>query len=266
MQKVVLITGVSSGLGHAVSGILASNNYIVYGTIRDKSEVPAGVIPIHMELTNPDTISNAIQQIIDDRGRIDVLINNAGMHSGGPLEEMTSEVYRRQFETNVFGWLKLIQEVLPHMRKRNDGLIINISSIGGLTGLPFQGIYSSVKFAIEGLSQALRAELRQFNVRVVVVNPGDFRTRNTETRVICLNKDSDYTTQFHKSLKCIENDEFGGMPPDYLAHKLLKIIASRKPRNRYIIASPIQRLACIVRKLIPESYFAKIIASHYDIR
>lgn len=266
MSKVVFISGVSSGFGYAISELLTSRGYKVYGTIRRETKIPDKVIPVHMELTQPETIKDAVKKVITREGRIDILINNAGMHSGGPIEEIEENVYRKHIETNLFGWLKVLQETLPHMRQAGGGLIINISSIGGLTGLPFQGIYSSTKFAIEGISQALRAEVKAFNIKVVVINPGDFRTNNTESRVISLKENSAYAAQFKKSMAVIEKDEYGGMDPKRLARKVLGIIEKKRPLHRYVVASWLQRLACIVKRLIPERYFSRIIADHYRIK
>lgn len=148
-------------------------------------------------------------------------------------------------------------------------MIINISSIGGLMGLPFQPFYSAAKFAVEGFSEALRMEVQSFNVRVVVINPGDFRTCNSANRrkfLAPVTEGDPYAGQFKKSLSIIEKDETVGQNPSRLANKLAKIIESRNPAYRYIIASPDQRLAVVLKKLLPDRIFTRILSSHYGIR
>ncbi len=182
MKKVILITGISSGFGLAIARLLSGQGHIVYGTIRRDSERSNKINFLRLDLTDSTSIKKAVETVIDQEGRIDVLINNAGMHTGGPIETIPSEHIKLQMDTNFYGMVLLTREVLPSMRKQGGGLIINISSIGGLMGLPFQAFYSASKFAIEGFSEALRMEVRPFNIRVVVINPGDFHTNNSANR------------------------------------------------------------------------------------
>jgi len=154
------------------------------------------------------------------------------------------------------------------MRKQGNGTIINISSIGGLMGLPFQGYYSASKFALEGLSEALRMELKQFNINVIVINPGDFHTSNTlnRTNVNVSNVDSAYAMQFGKSLSIIEKDENNGWQPEILAHKVYKIIKEERPANHYVIASLEQKFAIVLKRVLPEKWFTAMLQRHYGIR
>lgn len=219
-----------------------------------------------MDLTDAHSIKRAVDDVIKKEGRIDVLINNAGMHLGGPIEEAPAELVSIQMSTNFNGMVHLIQEVLPYMRKEGRGTIVNVGSIGGLMGLPFQAFYSASKFAIEGFSEALRMELKAFKIRVVVVNPGDFSTSNTSNRINIMSEDSPYRHQFEKSLAQIEKDERGGWDPAILARKLCKIVESKRPRNRYIVGSPDSRFAVFLKKFIPVGWFSSILASHYRIK
>jgi len=264
-KKVILITGISSGFGKESAELLAGKGHIVYGTLRKPCTVPPLVNSLEMDLTDPETITRAIQTVVGKEGRIDVLINNAGMHSGGPIEEAPPEVFRAQIETNIHGLIVIIQQTLPVMRRQGMGLIINLSSIGGLMGLPFQGFYSASKFAIEGLSEALRMEIKQFNIKVVVINPGDFHTRNTTNRIKIINEDGPYFNQFTQSMAIIENDENGGGNPRTLAQKICKIVESNNPRFRYVVASWDQKLAVRLKRILPDWLFEKILASHYGI-
>lgn len=265
MKKVVFITGISSGFGKEISRLLALDNYSVYGTIRKECEVAEGVYPVFMDLTKPDSIKNAIDFVVEREGRIDVLINNAGMHTGGPIEEIDRSVFEAQINSNVTGMVHVLQNALPYMRKQETSTIINFGSIGGLMGLPFQGIYSASKFAIEGISEALRMELKQFNVKVVLINPGDFHTSNTSNRINKVNEEGPYNLQFKKTLSIIEKDETGGWDPVILAKKVCKIVKMRNPRHRYVIASFEQKLAIVLKYILPFRLFNWILASHYGI-
>lgn len=266
MGKVVLITGVSSGFGKETSALLAEKGHIVYGTVRKDCVVHPSVKVLKMDLLDPASIKDAVDTVIKNEGRIDVLINNAGMHLGGPIEEAPAELFKRQMETNVNGLVLMLQSVLPHMRKQNYGTIINFSSIGGLMGLPFQPFYSASKFAIEGLSESLRMEISQFNIKVVVINPGDFHTSNTANRINIVVKDGPYDKQFEISRAKYENDENNGGKPIMLARKLVKIIECKNPHNRYIISTFEQKLSVYLKKILPVGTFSKIIASYYNIK
>ena len=190
------------------------------------------------------------------------------MHTGGSIETTAVENAKMQLDTNIMGMVYMLREVLPTMRKQKSGTIINLGSIGGLMGLPFQGFYSASKFAIEGLSEALRMELKQFNIKVVVINPGDFHTNNTANRrnFLANSANDPYAEQFTKTLAVIEKDENAGWDPEVLARKLVKIIETKNPSHRYVIASAEQKLAVILKRLLPSGLFMKILAPHYGIK
>jgi len=268
MQKVILITGISSGFGRKTAELLAKKGHIVYGTVRNETEIQKNVNVLKMDLTDPVSIQKAIDQVLQKEGRIDVLVNNAGMHTGGSIETSPIENAKLQMDTNVMGIAYMLREVLPSMRKQKSGTIINFGSIGGLMGLPFQGFYSASKFAIEGLSEALRMEIKQFGIKVVVINPGDFHTNNTANRrnFLANNANDPYAEQFTKTLTIIEKDENGGWTPDVLARKLVKIIETKNPCHRYVIASAEQKLAVVLKRILPSSLFIKILAPHYGIK
>lgn len=266
MQKVILVTGISSGFGKKIAEFLSQKDHIVYGTIRTDCSVPPNVRVLKMDLTDVTSIKNAVNTVIQEEGRIDVLINNAGMHLGGPIEEAPVELFTRQMDANFNGLVHILQAALPHMRANGGGTIINFSSIGGLMGLPFQPFYSSSKFAIEGLSEALRMELKPFNIRVVVINPGDFHTSNTTNRINITVPGGPYEEQFKKSIAIIGKDETGGWEPEILARKICKIVDKRNPKNRYVIASFEQKLAVVLKKILPIGLFSKILESHYGIK
>lgn len=269
MKKVILITGVSTGFGRETAKLLAQKGHIVYGTIRNNPPEEAPYHILRMDLTDAGSIRNAVSEVIGIEGRIDVLINNAGMHTGGPVETSPGENIELQMDTNFLGLVNLTRQVLPVMRKQNDGTIINISSIGGLMGLPFQAFYSASKFATEGYSEALRMEVKPFNIKVIVINPGDFHTSNSANRRNFLapsGSDDPYNEQFTRTLEVIERDEKNGQDPGILAGRIAGIIECRNPRQRYIIASFDQKLAVILKYLLPGKLFGKILESHYKIK
>lgn len=269
MKKVILITGISSGFGKQTAKMLAEKGHIVYGTVRKNTESDNQVHHLKMDLTNSDSIKKAVSAVMANEGRIDVLINNAGMHTGGPIETSLIENIKLQMDTNFMGMVELTREVLPIMRKQGGGTIINFSSIGGLMGLPFQAFYSAVKFAIEGFSEALRMEIKQFNIKVVLINPGDFHTSNTANRRNFLaptGNDDPYQQQYEKSLAAIEKDEANGWNPEVLARKIVKIVECKNPCQRYIISSFEQKLAVVLKYILPGMLFRIILEDHYKIK
>jgi short-subunit dehydrogenase len=268
MPKIIFITGVSSGFGKSMSEYLSKKGYSVYGTVRMIEEGSREYNVLKADVTDKESVDNAVEAVLNNEGRIDVLINNAGMGISGPVEFSSDENIKLQMDTNFMGTVNVIQSVLPVMRKQGAGTIINFSSIGGIMGLPYQGFYSASKFAVEGLSEALRMELKPFNIKVVVVRPGDFSTGFTSKRKIetGLNANGTYESQLRKTMEIIENDERGGMNPDYLASKIYRIIQCRNPQSHYTIASLEQKFAIVLKRLLPTSWFSAILSSHYGIK
>jgi NAD(P)-dependent dehydrogenase (short-subunit alcohol dehydrogenase family) len=269
MKKVILITGISSGFGRQTARLLAQNGHKVYGTIRKKAVSDTPVQYLKMDLTDIDSIKSAVATVLKNEGRIDVLINNAGMHSGGAIETTPLETIKLQMDTNFIGMVNVTREVLPAMRKQGGGTIINFSSIGGLMGLPYQAFYSASKFAIEGFSEALRMEIKHFKINVVLINPGDFRTSNSSNRRNFLaptDEHDPYHEQFLKTLAIIESDEGNGWAPEVLAKKIVKIAESKNPRQRYIIGSFEQKLAVLLKYILPRKWFRMIIQDHYKVK
>lgn len=266
MQKVILITGVSSGFGKATAEMLRAKGHIIYGTSRNMLQ-NNNINNLVMDVTKPETIKQAVAEIMAKEGRIDVLINNAGMGIGGAIELATEEEIQLQMGTNFRGMANVCREVLPVMRRQRSGKIINISSIGGVMGLPFQGWYSASKFAIEGYSEALAAEVRQFGIRVSLVEPGDFATnftasrRNSEATM----QNEDYRESYARSLAIIEKEENGGLQPSVLAKKICKIVDAKKPRLRYVVANFEQKLSVLLKRIVPGNFFVWILRNYYKV-
>jgi Short-chain dehydrogenases of various substrate specificities len=266
MKKVVLITGATSGFGKAMSELLKGKEYIVYGTTR-KCIDPGNDRMLQMDVTKPETIQKAIQELLAREGRVDVLINNAGMGISGALELTAEAEFELQMQTNFYGCVHMCQAVIPIMRKQKKGLIINFSSIGGVIGLPYQGFYSASKFAVEGFSEALAAEVSGFGIKVTVVEPGDFATGFTSNRKSSLSSEQSeaYAQSYHRSMAIIEKEENEGLKPQFLAKKVEKIIRAKHPKYRYVIANFEQKLSVLLKRTLPSRWFIRIIRSYYDV-
>ena len=177
LQKVVLVTGASSGIGQAIALHLVAGGWRVFGTSRGQTAGSGGVEMLVMDADDDASVSSAIAAIVEKTGRLDAVVNNAGWALMGPIEDTSMAEARAQMETNFFGVLRVCRAVLPVMHKQRSGYIVNVSSLAGAFGMPFSGIYSASKFAVEGLSESLRLETRGFGVRVVLIEPGDTRSQ-----------------------------------------------------------------------------------------
>lgn len=263
---VVLITGITSGFGKAMAEQLCSEGYKVYGTHRKAEDQIPGVTYIKADSTCQEDVERAVKTVMDAEGRIDVFINNAGMGIGGPLEFTSNEDAQRQMDVNFMGMVRFVHEVVPIMRRQGGGKIICFSSIGGLIGLPLQGVYSASKYAIEGYCEALRLELRNFNISVSVIEPGDFSTGFTAQRKVVENPEAhEVYKSYGRSLASIEHDENTGLKPDYLARKISKIIKKKHPRYNYIIANFLQGLAVTAKTILPKRMFAWVMSLYYKL-
>ena len=267
MGKVVLITGASSGIGAACAAHLARNGWEVYGTSRNPvGDNVDGVRMIRMDVNNDDSVRDGIKLVVDEAGRIDAVVNNAGFGIAGAVEDTSIEEAKELFETNFFGVLRVCRAVLPHMRAQGSGTIVNVSSIAGRIGLPYQGMYSATKFAVEGMSEALRMETRPFGIRVVLVEPGDFHTGFTaHRREVAAAAGSPYADQFKRALAVAEHDELAGSSPELVARLVLRILRSRSPRVRYTVGAPFQRLAAVAKGVLPAGFFQWALMKYYKL-
>ena len=246
--------------------LLSQEGHTVYGTVRRDVEPLPGVHYLKVDVRDRKAVESAVQQIVGQEGCVDVLVNNAGMGIGGPVEFATEEEIREQMDANFMGLVHFVTAVLPIMRKQGKGKIIALSSIGGVMGLPFQGFYSASKFAIEGYCEALRLETQQFGVQVVVVRPGDFSTGFTASRKKTADTEAMqvYRT-YAESMGKVEHDETGGLKPQVLASKISQIIRKKNPHHGYVVASLEQRLSVILKRVLPSRWFARILGSYYKL-
>jgi len=263
---VILVTGISSGFGMETARLLSQEGHIVYGTVRRDVEPLPGVHYLKVDVRHREAVQNTVQQMVKQEGRIDVLINNAGMGIGGPVEFATEEEIREQMDANFMGLVNFVTAVLPIMRKQGKGKIVALSSIGGVMGLPFQSFYSASKFAIEGYCEALRLEVQQFGIQVVVMRPGDFSTGFTASRKKTVNADAmQVYRSYAESMGKVEHDETGGLKPQVLARKISQIIRKKNPRHGYVVASLEQRLSVFLKRVLPARWFAKILGNYYKL-
>lgn len=263
---VVLITGASSGLGRSCAEHLQARGYRVYGGSR-RASLDAPFAFVQMDVTSEDSVAQAVRQVIEREGRIDVIVNNAGDGIAGAVEDTSIAEAQQQFDTNFFGALRVCRAVLPQMRAQGSGLVVNVSSLGGLVALPFQGLYSASKFALEGMTEALRMEVKPHGVRVVLVEPGDFRTGFTaQRRKVQAAGHSVYAGHFGRALATMERDEHGGSDPAAVARLLERLINKSSPRLRYKVGSAWQKFAIgTLRVLLPQKLFEYLLAMSYGV-
>lgn len=266
-DKIILITGASSGIGKICAEFLCSIGHKVYGTSRRPSIEARAFEMITMDVNDDASVAAGISYIVGREGRLDVLVNNAGMGIAGALEDTSMEELKFQFETNLFGAFRVCQAVLPTMRAQQSGYIINVSSLAGLVGIPFQGAYSASKFALEGLTEVLRMEVKPFGIHTVLIEPGDFNTGFTDSRIKTQQSQTNtlYRAPFNTALGIMEEDEINGAKPDKIAVLVDHIISHSAPRPRYKVGPALQKFAVALKKFIPSRFFETIIMKTYKI-
>jgi NAD(P)-dependent dehydrogenase (short-subunit alcohol dehydrogenase family) len=260
-QQVAVVTGSSSGIGFETSLLLARNGIYTYATMRNQSKseeiltyVRKDNLPLktlHLDVTNEKSILDAIKKIIAEKGRIDILVNNAGYSLLGPLEQLQINEIKEEFETNFFGIIKLIQSVLPTMRKQRYGRIINISSLAGRIGFPFSSAYVSSKFALEGLTESLGYEIQNFGIHVILIEPGVIRTNFLNSmklgkNVITSQNDSNinlpYTEMIQKRVSAFKPRFEKGSSPIEVAEVVLEAATSQDPKPRYLVGNDAMKM------------------------
>ena len=266
MSKVVFITGASSGIGKSIASYLHSKNYKVYGTSRNPQKVDVPYHMVALDVTKEETIKTAIVEVIEKEGKIDVLINNAGKGITGPIEDTPTEEMRDNFETNFFGVINVIKEVLPYMREQKQGLVINTTSIAAYMGLPFRGIYSASKGALELITETLSMEVKAFGINVVNVAPGDFATNIAAGRYHTpVFESSAYKEKYAENLALMDNHVDSGADPIQMAKKVQEIIENKNPKIHYKVGAFMEKFSIVLKRILPDKVYEKLLMNHYKL-
>ncbi len=267
MSKVVLITGGSSGIGKSVGEFLSQKGFTVYGTSRNPNNITNHPFKLlALDVTNTETISKAVNEIIKNEGKLDVLINNAGMGITGSIEDTPTDEMRNVFDTNFFGAIDVMKGVLPQMRKQQSGLIINITSIAGYMGLPFRGIYSATKGALEIATEAIRMEVKNFGIEVCNVAPGDFATNIASGRYHTpVFEDSPYKETYQQNLDLMDSHVDSGGDPIQMAMVIYKIINTSKPKIHYKVGDFMQKFSIVLKRILPDKVYEKMLMNHFKM-
>jgi NAD(P)-dependent dehydrogenase (short-subunit alcohol dehydrogenase family) len=266
--QIVLITGASSGIGKAIGLYLHSKGYNVYGTTRNPEKYSdfTSFPLVQLDVRDTESVSRCIHTVLEKEGRIDVLVNNAGIGITGPVEETPIEEMKAVFETNFYGPLRIIQEVLPSMRQNQGGTIINITSIAGYMGLPFRGAYSASKGALSLMTEALRLETKGQPVRVCTLAPGDFATNIAQGRYHApVTQGSPYEEAYGFSLGRIDEDVDGAGDPIAVATQIERILAKTRPRVHYPVGEFLQKFSIKLKGILPGTWYEKLLAQHYKL-
>ena len=268
-MKVVLITGTTSGFGKLIAEGLLKKGHKVYGTYLPnlKDEIAEFGYPmLELDITSDESVAGCVAKLMEAESCIDVLINNAGVGVAGALEDTSIEEAQWQVDVNLFGPIRMIRAVLPHMRARKRGRILTMGSIGGHVGLPYQTIYCATKYALEGINEGLRLELRGTGVDCSVVCPGDFNTGFTAARLYAKKAfSSDYTEQMKITMAIAEHDEQNSPDPVMVADIYARLVDEHNLKVRYFVAGFMQKFSLFMKWLLPPRVFESIIRSAYKI-
>ena len=259
-RRVVLVTGASSGIGRVCAEHLARSGWRVFGAQRRvlaPDAAPRGVEMVAMDVTDDGSVERAVAEVLRSAGRIDAVVNNAGCSFMGSVEDTSIEEAKAQLEPNFFGVLRVCRAVLPAMRRQGGGHIVNVSSLAGIVGLPFSGLYAASKFALEGVSESMRLETRRFGIKVVLVEPGDFDTDLPAARrtVRAAETNDTYREAFSRFHAQQAKDEAAAPKPEPIARLVEKILRDPNPRLRYSIGMLGQRIVVPLKRILPQRFF-----------
>lgn len=268
--NVVLITGASSGIGKSCAEYMAELGYKVYGTSRKVPEnklesLDNGITMVRMDVCSDESVKAAIESIIRQEGEIGIVVNNAGMGIAGSVEDTAPQEVFMQMDTNFFGMHRVIRQVLPHMRKKGRGLIINMSSVGALFPIPYQSMYVAAKAAVEGMTGSLRNELRPFGIKVAYVEPGDTKTGFTGSRI--MTKDSGEGSAYYeyckRSIAVMEKDETNG-PDPITVSKVVARVAGRKNPPVCVTVGLQYKVLVFLKRLMPKAVESFVVSKMYE--
>ena len=265
-KKTVLITGASSGIGEATAKTLANAGYRVFGGVRRPEAATAitGVEFIKMDVQDEASVASAVHAVLEKAGRIDILINNAGVALVGPVEATSDAEAKALFDVNVFGVLRVVRAVLPSMRAHRGGLIVNVSSVLGFLPAPFMGLYAASKHALEGLSESLDHEVRGFGVRIVLLEPSFTQTKLDTNATLTRTVIDDYATAFAKSADAVRQQVTSAPPPDEVAKKLLAIVEGSHQLRRP--ADGRAKLLSVLRRFAPSGQVDKSLRRAFGLQ
>lgn len=259
MKKTVLITGSSSGIGLETALLFHQNNWNVAATMRHpesrKTELHEinEIQKLHLDVKDKESIKSAIQSTVEKFGKIDAIVNNAGFALVGPFEESTDAQIRDQFDTNVFGVMDVVRKIIPHFRGNKGGTIVNVASVGGRVTFPYYSLYHGTKWALEGFSESLHHELKEFNIKVKIIEPGPVKTNFYDSSMKFTSKEGGvYNNKFEKAFKMMNSFGEKGASPKRVAKTIYKAASSNNRKLRYPVGSMGMLL---LRKLLPDSIF-----------
>jgi NADP-dependent 3-hydroxy acid dehydrogenase YdfG len=274
LSKAVLITGCSTGIGRATAEHLAAKGHTVYATARRPESIQdleqKGCKLLSLDVTSEDSMQAAVKAVEEAEGAVGALVNNAGYSQSGAIESIPLDSIRAQFDTNVFGLIRMCQLVLPGMRRQREGRIVNISSMGGKLVFPGGGIYHATKFAVEAISDAMRFEVRGFGVDVVVIEPGLIKTHFAETAVGSVEgtEGDGVYAKFNSAVSAATAGVYEGpmarlgAGPEAVAKVIEKAITSRRPKTRYPVTAS-ARLALTQRRLLTDRMWDRVVSSQF---
>lgn len=266
-KKVILITGGSSGIGKSIGEFLHHKGFVVYGTSRNPERILDSVFPlVPLDVRDSTSIQAAVDHVIARSGRLDIVVNNAGIGITGPLEEIPTIEMKNHFDTNFFGPIAVMKLVLPQMRKQGVGLIINITSIAGYMGLPYRSLYSASKGALELITESLRMEVKSFGIHITNIAPGDFATNIASGRYHApVIKGSPYEKTYGESLRTMDAHVDAGSNPSDIALAVYKIIQTKEPKIHYKVGVLTQKLSIVLKRILPDKVYEKILMNHYKL-
>lgn len=262
-KQVIFITGTSSGLGKAIAELCCENGHIVYGSSRNPAAENPYFKELKVDVIHRQSVQNAVNYILGKEGKIDVVINNAGLGIIGPIEYLDVEDVNKVWHTNVNGLIHVLQAVLPSMRNNNSGKIVSISSIASVIALPFRGVYCASKSAADKIIQSLRMELSQTNISCCSIQAGDIKTSINENRLKIKDlEDPFYADIVKRTNQHIDEEVNKGMSAREVALEIYQLLSHDKLPITYVVGKPIQKLSLWIKRLVSENVFEKIIASY----
>ena len=267
-KKVVLITGGSSGIGRAIGNLLKAKEFIVYGTTRNLSKNSdfTDFNLVSLNVHESTSIELAVASVIEKEGQLDILINNAGVGITGPIEETPDQEIEKAFNTNLYGPIRVSKAVIPQMRKQKNGLIINITSIAAYMGLPYRGIYSASKAALEIVTETMRMETKDFGIKITNLAPGDFATNIAAGRYhVPITDNSPYKKAYGDTLEIMNKHVDSGQNPIEVAKEVYKIINTSKPGVHYKVGDFMQKFSILLKKILPSKMYERILLNHYKL-